>query len=78
MSLSVITCPQCLSEGQRSDIRGTGVFVAERYDKGFYDDLGNWHLHNTHNAQVELECSRGHRFVHVVVNRCWCGWVNQK
>lgn len=78
MSTVVVTCPQCDYDGQQSETRGNSVIVPKEYANGFYDDLGGWHLHNTNNAQVTLECSRGHRFVNVVVNRCWCGWQNLK
>lgn len=77
MSLAIVTCPQCASDGQQSQIEGKAVSVPEEYANGYYDALGNWHLHNPNNAQVQLECSKGHLFTHVVINRCWCGWQNQ-
>ena len=64
-------CPACVDEGKRSIIRtdGPGSLTA-MFGDYYYDEDGNYHVHDPNITTTRLVCSRGHRLVHTSATAC--------
>lgn len=65
-------CPQCVEEGERSIVTVNDSYVSTLMGGGktFYDEDGVRHVHNPNVATGVWRCSRGHRIVVRLGNRC--------
>jgi hypothetical protein len=67
--------PSCVELGERSQVRQTVTRGAEPSDL-FYDEDGEWHIHDPNTPTFRFRCSAGHAWEEQDVDqtRCSCGW----
>lgn len=56
-------CPQCVSEGLRSQVTMGSPFKTEKGKPvQFWDEDGNYHYHDPAKYSTDYRCSNGHEF----------------
>ena len=71
-------CPKCKEQELKS-----GVFpgISTRtlvYCAPFYDESGNYHIHDSNITTTGYRCTNGHEWSDKSMGRCWCGWGVEK
>jgi hypothetical protein len=56
-------CPFCKEEGLRSKVFGGGGTTILDYCPPFYDEDGEYHVHDCNISTTYYNCSNGHRWV---------------
>lgn len=72
-------CPECEKEGKVSKLYVDGIFkTCAGGSQYYYDEDGNYHIHDINRATQRSHCTLGHVNVVEIENKCWCGWSNKK
>ena len=67
-------CPTCEVEGEKSKVFIGPSMTTLMVAQGFYDEEGQYHLHDPNQRSTTYSCSRDHSWIHGGVRECWCGW----
>jgi hypothetical protein len=57
-----VKCPWCVARGERSTLTPTMCFVTAMMGRSFYDEEGEWHVHDPNGDGRAFVCSNGHEF----------------
>lgn len=74
LGLEMMICERCKQNGVKSTI---DVFNTKNLCefKQFYDENGQFHLHDPHVFEADYRCSKGHQWSSKEKKYiCWCGW----
>jgi len=55
-------CPQCERGGLRSKVYSRGGTMTLMYYPSFYDEDGNYHVHDSNHRDARYTCSNGHKW----------------
>lgn len=68
-------CPECVKNGERSQVNVGTESTTLMYYQPYYDEEGVYHYHDMNTVTQTYSCSRGHSWATAIKNRCPCGWV---
>jgi hypothetical protein len=63
-------CPKRKELGQKSTIVGGNMFSTAAYYQPYYDEDGKYHFHDGNNHTREYTCSKGHKIIVNLSNKC--------
>lgn len=67
-------CEECVAEGERSTVTSLGGMSTLMGFRPYYDEDGNYHVHDPNTTTSGYRCSRGHQFVESTLSPCpTCG-----
>ena len=70
-------CPICVDQGTRSRVTPGDRFTTLMGHSPYYDEDGQYHIHDPNTVTVEYGCSHGHRWEEkprMVCGAPDCGW----
>lgn len=62
MNQERLFCPQCTVESKTSSVREGVSSTTAMWYAPFYDDDGDYHVHDMNYTTTEYTCSNGHQF----------------
>lgn len=71
-------CKECQTQGLKSLVYINPGATTLSCPRSYYDEDGNYHLHDPNSTIYYLRCSKGHEWKMKDYNKCWCGWTNEQ
>ena len=69
-----MTCPECEANGLKSRVYSNGGSRTLMGFRTYYDEDGEYHIHDPNHFGESYDCSEGHSFVRITRNQCpTCG-----